>query len=146
MIRVGFTGTQRGMTDAQKARVDLMFAEFGLDAVEFHHGDCVGADEEAHDLADNHAFDIVIHPPTDDSKRAFCSGSGADWEPKPYLDRNHDIVDETTVLIACPNGPERMRSGTWATVRYARTKIYDAPGEQVIYVITPSGEIRREGR
>lgn len=144
MIRVGFTGTQQGMTDAQKAQVDLLLAELGHDAVELHHGDCVGADEEAHDLADNHAFDIVIHPPDSDSKRAFCTG-GEIREPKPYLQRNRNIVDETTVLIACPNGGERMRSGTWATIRYARTKIYTGE-QQLIHIITPSGEIRKEGR
>lgn len=145
MIRLGFTGTQRGMTDQQKARVDLLLAEYAHDAVEVHHGDCVGADEEFHDLADNQSLDIVIHPPDNDSKRAFCTG-GIDWEPKPYMDRNRDIVNETTVLIACPNGAERMRSGTWATIRYARTKIYDGPGSQLILIITPSGEIRKEGR
>lgn len=145
MIRVGFTGTQLGMTDAQKARVDQLFAEFEYGAVEFHHGDCVGADEEAHDLAENHSFDLEIHPPDDDSKRAFCHAPVI-HEPKPYLVRNRDIVDSTEVLLACPNGEERLRSGTWATVRYARTKIYDGLSPQFIYVITPSGEIRREGR
>jgi hypothetical protein len=35
--------------------------------------------------------------------------------------RNHDIVDETELLIACPGElAEAVRSGTWATVRYAR--------------------------
>lgn len=143
MIRVGFTGTQQGMTDEQKARVDLLLAELTHDAVEFHHGDCVGADEEAHDIADNHSVDIVIHPPDNDSKRAFCTG-GEVMEPKPYLERNRAIVDATSILIACPNGSERMRSGTWATVRYARTKIY-ARGNQLTYIVTPSGEIKREG-
>lgn len=144
MIRVGFTGTQRGMTDEQKARVDLLLAELAVDAAEFHHGDCVGADAEAHDLAENHCLDIVIHPPDNDKARAFCTG-GEVREPKPYLDRNHDIVEETVVLIACPNGAEQMRSGTWATVRYARSKIYQGE-QQLTYIITPSGEIKREGR
>jgi hypothetical protein len=86
-----------------------------------------------------------VHPPTDDRKRAFCTGNGADWEPKPYLERNHDIVDETTILIACPNGEERMRSGTWATVRYARQRILNHEGQLTI-IISPSGQVTKEGR
>jgi hypothetical protein len=37
------------------------------------------------------------------------------------LERNRDIVDATVALLAGPDGNrERQRSGTWATVRYAR--------------------------
>lgn len=144
MIRVGFTGTRQGMTDEQKAALDRLFSELEHDAVEFHHGDCIGADEEAHELAENYDFTIEIHPPDDDSKRAFCY-TLVIHEPKPYLERNRHIVDATEVLVACPNGQEQLRSGTWSTVRYARTKI--SQGEQQrIYIITPSGEVRKEGR
>jgi hypothetical protein len=38
---------------------------------------------------------------------------------REYLQRNRDIVDATDVLLAAPDGPERVRSGTWSTVRYA---------------------------
>ena len=145
MIRVGFTGTQRGLTDEQKAALDRLFHELGQDAVEIHHGDCVGADEEAHDLADNHAFDIVRHPPDKDDKRAFCTG-GEERDPKPYLDRNKDIVDETDMLIACPNGEERVRSGTWSTVRYARKRSSIDGIRTRICIITTSGELKKEGR
>ena len=41
--------------------------------------------------------------------------------PKDYLDRNHDIVDQTDLLIATPKeNTEVLRSGTWATIRYAK--------------------------
>ena len=41
--------------------------------------------------------------------------------PKKPLIRNRDIVRETAVLIATPEQTiEQLRSGTWATVRYAR--------------------------
>lgn len=63
-----------------------------------------------------------------DAKRAFCyrrKGVGGELpierEPGPYLWRNHQIVDATSALIAAPFGfEEELRSGTWATVRYAR--------------------------
>ena len=40
---------------------------------------------------------------------------------KDYLVRNHDIVDVCDVLVATPGQKEeQIRSGTWATIRYAR--------------------------
>lgn len=42
-------------------------------------------------------------------------------EPRPPLERNRDVVDASDVLLACPGGmAEEQRSGTWATIRYAR--------------------------
>ena len=38
-------------------------------AGEFHHGDCVGADSEAHDIADECGYGIILHPPTNQSER-----------------------------------------------------------------------------
>ncbi len=44
----------------------------------------------------------------------------ATWLPaKEYLERDRDIVDATEALFATPDGPERAKSGTWYTVRYA---------------------------
>ena len=42
---VGFTGTQRGMTETQRSVVHALLA--CLPVVTFHHGDCIGADAEA---------------------------------------------------------------------------------------------------
>lgn len=88
---------------------------------EFHHGDCVGGDEEAHEIALALGFRIVVHPPLNRSKRAFCTGAFQVLKPKSYITRNHDIVDVCRLLIAAPKTEEEeLRSGTWATVRYAR--------------------------
>ena len=39
----------------------------------------------------------------------------------PYTRAQHkQIVNVCDVLIAAPSGPEKLRSGTWSTVRYAR--------------------------
>jgi len=122
MIKIGFTGTQQGMTPWQKLHVEMILkkAKEDFQEIEFHHGDCVGADSDAHDEARKVGADIVIHPPENDSKRAF-RGSKNIRQPKPYLSRNHDIVDETEFLIATPKEKkEVLRSGTWATVRYAK--------------------------
>lgn len=43
---------------------------------------------------------------------------------KPYLERNANIVEESSILIACPidKNEEEWRSGTWSTVRKARKR------------------------
>jgi predicted Rossmann fold nucleotide-binding protein DprA/Smf involved in DNA uptake len=38
------------------------------------------------------------------------------------LVRNRAIVNSSGLLIAAPAGEEILRSGTWSTVRYARSK------------------------
>lgn len=98
--------------------------------IEFHHGDCVGADKEAHEIADALGLTIIIHPPEDEKKRAFC-GRNKSFEhrpPKPYLTRNREIVDECQQLLACPSQlSEITRSGTWMTIRYSRSIRSDKP-------------------
>lgn len=117
---IGYTGTQIGMSARQKMglRTHLLLAEPDS---EFHHGDCIGGDQEAHDIALELGLRIVLHPPINKSKRAFCKGATQMLEPKDYIPRNHDIVDAAQLLIAAPKmNDEELRSGTWATVRYAR--------------------------
>lgn len=120
MMRLGFTGTQRGMTMSQVQRFKDLVVR--LSPLEFHHGDCVGADEEAHAIVRMVAplCVIVIHPPTNGSKRAFCVGNRI-LPPREYLVRNRNIVEAVHRLAACPKSPvEQLRSGTWSTVRRAR--------------------------
>lgn len=126
-MRLGFTGTQRGMTMRQIEALARWLKTQRF--TEAHHGDCVGADAEFDVLL--HAlwlggakFTTVIHPPDNPSKRAFCirrSGERPVIErpPKPYLVRNRDIVDETDALVSGPGETvEVLRSGTWMTTRY----------------------------
>lgn len=132
--RAGFTGTQDGMTAVQKERVYQLLDSMW--PIEFHHGDCIGADAEAHLIAKGLRIAVVIHPPTNERKRAFCKGARETREPLPYIQRNHSIVDETDCLIATPKAPQEVqRSGTWSTIRYAR-KI-----GRVVWVINPDGTI-----
>jgi len=80
------------MTTAQKHSVRLLL--IGL-AGTFHHGDCVGADADAHDIALAEGFAIIIRPPLGATQRARKSDASFIHEPKPYLDRNKDIVRAT---------------------------------------------------
>jgi hypothetical protein len=104
--RVGFTGTSRGMTEAQRGAAAAL-RELG-DVAEAHHGDCVGADAEFHALCQNLGIPVVIHPPSDPKKRAHCQG-GQVLPERPYLDRNRAIVDAGDVLLAAPAEQEGER-------------------------------------
>jgi hypothetical protein len=120
-MNIGFTGTQQGMTAKQRESLANLLRHYydTNGAREFHHGDCIGADAEAHEVAVAIGYRIVIHPPTNPYKRAFKSGTVR--PAKTYLDRNHDIVDESDVMVATPKSTvEELRSGTWATIRYTR--------------------------
>lgn len=119
-MKIGFTGTQKGMSQRQLSGLTRLI--LSLKMIEFHHGDCIGADSEAHDIVRNMSKNtkIVIHPPSNSSKRAFKEGDVIRYA-LPYLERNMQIVQETRLLIAAPSSlQEELRSGTWATIRYAR--------------------------
>ncbi len=124
MAIIGFTGTRRGMTAKQKTELWKLLHTYD----EFHHGDCVGADTEAHDIACEVGVYVVVHPPIATKYRAYRCGHGSDRMPKSYMERNLDIVTDCDYLVAAPQTmTETQRSGTWATVRMARRM-----GKQVI--------------
>jgi hypothetical protein len=119
---VGFTGTSRGTTEPQQLALDRFLRAHWVD--EFHHGDCIGADHDAHVIASYLHLKIVLHPPSNPIKRAFCGpGLTARWPEADYLTRNRQIVHATDMLVACPKETkEQRRSGVWYTVRCARDK------------------------
>lgn len=106
---------------------------------DFNHGDCMGADAQAHDIArDIGGFYIKVHPPRNHRRRAFKMGDRT-YPEADYLTRNAHIVTECDILIACPGGfEEELRSGTWATVRKARSR------KRSVYIIWPNGEVTHE--
>lgn len=116
---IGFTGTQNGMTKAQQQELSVVLQYY--QPSEFHHGDCIGADAEAHTIALGLRIAVVLHPPDVLTKRAFCKDFARAYMPAPYLVRNQDIVICTNRLIATPKVDfEERRSGTWSTIRCAR--------------------------
>lgn len=118
-MKIGFTGTRSGMTEKQKGRF-LYVMQRTSNATEFHHGDCKGADHEAALMARDIGIRLICHPPTRDEFRAHVV-SEVTRDPLSYLERNMAIVRECDLLIAAPKEEwEIQRSGTWATVRYAR--------------------------
>ena len=138
----GFTGTRNNLTPkAAKGLADLLVM---LDPRQVQHGDCVGADNTLHYMALGLGIPIGVRPPVDDRFRAWTrvTASVYVYPPKPYIQRNHDIVNHTQYLIACPDTmQEVLRSGTWATIRYA------GKNNRVVYLVYPDGRLdRREPR
>lgn len=143
-MNVGFTGTQKGMTIEQSisvARVlDRLMPDIG------HHGDCLGADAGFHEICMARGIEVVIHPPEDAKKRAWCGhnetqpGPAVRWmRQRPYLVRNREIVGKSDVLIAAPHEqiepPPAQGQGTWSTVRFAR-KV-----KVLVAIVWPDGKV-----
>jgi len=161
-MQIGFTGTHKGMTEAQKVTVrNLLLIQkeestklLGvLHRDEFHHGDCIGADAQANDIAWEVGYDITIHPPTIIKNRFFCKAGPPPkgissigilqkfvvLPEKAYFVRDKDIVNAAERIIATPAGfQEELRSGTWTTIRYARKKKIQ------ITIVWPDGSIKEE--
>lgn len=120
MSIVGFTGTRMGMTAAQMSTFARLRTELQLTV--FHHGDCVGADAEAHDLVvgGGSPVEVHVHPPVDDTHRAWKKGD-VEHKPLTHFARNRAIVIASDVLMAASASPERLtRGGAWYTIDYAR--------------------------
>ena len=121
-IHIGFTGTRKGMTDSQKTELVLLLEAYSESdqLTVFHHGDCIGADRQARNIAFDMGCVIVSHQPINPKYRANTIAHMY-MPPLEYYDRNHNIVKYTNFLVAAPHEKqETRRSGTWMTVRYAR--------------------------
>lgn len=144
MAHYGFTGTQRGMTILQINTVTKLIE--GLinksdTQMIFHHGDCVGADEQAHAIAFERGVLIHVHPPTKRHKRAFTKGWTWCEPPAEYMVRNRVIVQYGLdgLIAVSETMYEQVRSGTWATVRYARLL-----KRKPIWIVLPDGSLHMD--
>jgi hypothetical protein len=122
-LHLGFTGTRNGMIMIQRATVERVVRDLASrHSLVVHHGDCVGADMQFHELAIAVRATIVIHPPLDLRYRANCVGDDM-RPPRPYLRRNQDIVIASEHLIAAPKeSTVQWRGGTWFTYRAAHER------------------------
>jgi len=140
MLNLGFTGTRNGLKKLQWETLVKKLNKFKETnkRVSAHHGMCIGADEEFH-----HTFRdifpeerIVGYPCTIRKMRANLDVNSV-WPAMAPLVRNKDIVMTCNILIVCPKGmKEVLRSGTWATYRYALKK-----GKKIL-IIYPDGTTR----
>jgi len=131
---VGFTGTRWGLIRPQREKMFELLCE-PMD--QFHHGDCIGADAWSHDQVLKRLDNVFIHvhPPTNPENRAWKHGH-VTYEPKPYFDRNKDIVDMSEFMLAAPRGmSEELRSGTWHAIRYAIEQ------KKRVIIVWPNGKV-----
>lgn len=124
------------MTAAQKAGVREAMGSLGARVLT--HGDCLGADAEAHAIAVELGVRVRIRPANVAGMRAYCSGGEVVAGPEAPLVRNRRIVDDGEVLIAAPGMmQEQRRSGVWATIRYAMKQ------DRRIVIVWPDGQVER---
>lgn len=145
ILHVGFTGTRHGFMPRQReAFLDSINGLIGAwgspDKLVFHHGDCIGADAQAHAMARELGIPVVVHPPINPKTRAFCTGYADIWIEKEYHERDTDIVLSSHTMYAVPETRyELPGSGTWWTVHYAEQLV---PTQQMIVcMIWPDGEL-----
>lgn len=123
MTVIGITGTRNGANPAQLAELRERLARFTVmrELHYLHHGDCVGVDAQAHELALEFGMLVHCHPPIDKTYRAYTTGWHTLWREASYRARNQAIVDACDILLAVPDRPASLagRSGTWMTVRMA---------------------------
>jgi hypothetical protein len=137
---LGFTGSRQGPTDQQKGLLELWLAFHPVTAL--YHGAAIGADEYVAERLSVYEGPMIYAFPCnidDQISRKAIAVSDSVAESKPPLKRNRDIVDGCDLLMAMPGSmTEELRSGTWATIRYAR-KV-----RRSLIIIWPDGTTREE--
>ncbi len=135
---IGFTGTQDGMTEAQKTMLKKILEAVRPKSVV--HGDCIGSDATFHEIVCGLTprIYIITYPADIKEKRANCQADEVMPE-QPPLKRNKNIVNSSDRLIATPKEDhEVLRSGTWSTIRFARRM------RKPLLIINPNGSARRD--
>jgi hypothetical protein len=121
---LAFSGSRRGMTRRQKRMLLELLDEFL--PVHVRHGAAIGADAEFHALCLHNDVPLIEVFPSDIPRQSMSvideppTGTLKVHPPRDPLFRNRHIVTGADLLIACPSvSVEVLRSGTWATIRYA---------------------------
>jgi hypothetical protein len=142
VTHVGFSGSREGMSPAQedKVREYLLLICMNPGTIWLHHGDCIGADAQAHEIAKEYSYKIHLHPPLDPKYRAFldkdCDIVEECWS---YHGRNQRILKKSQILIATPKHREDRGGGTWYTINKAM--IWKVP----YIILFADGTIRKGG-
>lgn len=136
---LGFTGTRNSVNFLQTTTIERVLRELTDSFEAIRHGCCVNADYVAASSAKKIGYTVIGHPPTNQSLMHPKCPNDILLPPKDYLDRNRDIVDGSSMLLAAPDsvGPI-LRSGTWMTIRYAKSK--NLP----ILIVYSNGELSEE--
>jgi hypothetical protein len=117
---IGFAGTREGMSPKQHRSVFRLLTEMEDGNLTGHHGDCVGSDEDFHDLCKIQIGMPVEGHPSTHHLRAYCKVD-VEHAVADTAVRNLAIVTAADIMIATPlEMVEQQRGGTWQTIRMAR--------------------------
>ena len=130
-MKIGITGTRYGMNKRQYDIVRRLLDEINYRCrardikPEFHHGDCIGVDIQAAEIARVLGYTTVAHPgrsanPAAEDLRANHS-SDVIWDTETYFKRNRQIVFCVDYLIVVPKENTPNKGGSWYTYSYALT-------------------------
>lgn len=139
-MKIGFTGTRAGMTNAQHQKIDkiVWFLRDDYGATVAIEGDCIGADDDFWHLVRFRGLRTETFPPVNRLYRCHHRSDKVHL-PAPYMTRNQSIVDNADVMIAAPGEMEwRPHSGTWATITMARK------ANKHLYIVFPDGSVKEE--
>lgn len=116
-MNISITGTRRGMTQEQrKFMTDILD-----NTTRLVHGGADGADHECHEIFAHPEFTVVYPSNHTQWKRYISESLRCLHPPIAPLERNRLIVRAAPILYAMPGTmQEQLRSGTWATIRFAR--------------------------
>ena len=141
-MSLGFTGTREGMAIDQHAAFEQIVSHLMVDRkVDWHDGDCIGADDQAHKSVATlshvaQTLHRVGHPCNLPKWRAWGSFDETREILAPLV-RNRVIVRESDIMFAAPKEyQEEFRgSGTWATIRHANRL------KKPLFLIWPDGSV-----
>jgi len=123
---IGFTGTRSGMSDKQKRQIEHYLRNINFPN-KVHHGMCIGADEDFHNICDKINVDTIVGHPGKSKKdvigeaRPYRADVECDEEypETTHFERNRRIVDMSDIILACPYNNSKT-GGTWYTINYAK--------------------------
>lgn len=140
---LGYTGTRKGMTQAQVQTVDELVDRLAPRVIgssyQFLHGCAEGGDRQFHGIVAARG-PLWLYPVLDE-QRAWAKRHRRAFdilvECADLIGRNHDMADKAMAFIAAPRGfvEQKRGSGTWATMRYCK-KIH-----RICYVVWPDGTV-----
>lgn len=139
-MKVGFTGTRDGMTVVQWEQFEFLVGMTD-NFEEWHDGDCVGADSQAHATVRRFLFPAIeMHGhPCNLAKWRAHNEYDVTYPITAPLRRNRQIVAAVDLMYAAPKEFEEVLrgSGTWATIRYAKLN------KVSLVIIYPDGSVER---
>lgn len=127
-MKIGFTGTRKGMNSKQKAALAYhLGGKYNPNGNVHFHGGCIGADKQFHDFSKqliNTRVEVLPghfqNNPDNTQFKANCEDADFIHESQSHFKRNRQIVDTCDLLIAAPLTNIETTGGTWYTINYAK--------------------------